>query len=327
MKDYQRKKYTERKKTLKSKKTIKGGKIQTIKGKYCSPKYTNSNTNSCYDIDSLTDIAKYFNRLNPNEPIDLKKCGKNFEKLWGEVDSKYKQKGCFSEECWSKNMKNIDYDQIDQEDQYELHVENELPTIHEKHFLPFSPRSWKYRPTEWLSNLDIRQVMAQYMHKHPDFSFIGPVPIDFSDTYDNDTCIVHQLCSFDIKPLLSDNIKKLGIIYNLDFHDGPGTHWVCSFSDLENGNTYYYDSYGYYPEKQIHDFLEKITSQLKCVNAKNCWKYNKRRHQFANSECGVYCLSFIISMLNGVPFENYTKRKLKDKQINQLRKQFWRIPK
>ncbi len=37
-------------------------------------------------------------------------------------------------------------------------------------------------PNEWLTSIDILNVMKQYEDKHDDFDFIGPSPIDF-DTH------------------------------------------------------------------------------------------------------------------------------------------------
>ena len=94
-----------KKKRKAPKRKIKGGGGQTVKGKFCSPKYANNNYDSCYDLESLVDIAKTFNQYYPNEEIDLKKYGKTFKKLWNEVDSRFKKRGCLSEECWAKNIK------------------------------------------------------------------------------------------------------------------------------------------------------------------------------------------------------------------------------
>ena len=42
----------------------------------------------------------------------------------------------------------------------------------------------------------------------------------------------------------------------------------------------------------------------------NFKKYiSKKRHQFSDSECGMYCLYFIIEMLKGRPFQNSMVRK------------------
>ena len=49
------------------------------------------------------------------------------------------------------------------------------------------------------------------------------------------------------------------------------------------------------------------------------YKVNKIRHQFRNSECGVYCINFIVSMLKGEEFDNYTENIVKDLDMNEKR--------
>ena len=39
---------------------------------------------------------------------------------------------------------------------------------------------------------------------------------------------------------------------------------------------------------------------------------NNIRHQFKNSECGVYSMHFIINLLEGKTFEDVTKNIIKD---------------
>ena len=57
-------------------------------------------------------------------------------------------------------------------------------------------------------------------------------------------------------------------------------------------------------------------------NAGNFKKYiSTKRHQFSDSECGMYCLYFIIEMLKGRPFSKFNgKKKIKDSQMIRLRK-------
>ena len=48
---------------------------------------------------------------------------------------------------------------------------------------------------------------------------------------------------------------------------------------------------------------------------------SKKRHQFSESECGMYCLYFIVEMLKGKPFSKFNgKKKINDKYMIKLRK-------
>ena len=52
-------------------------------------------------------------------------------------------------------------------------------------------------------------------------------------------------------------------------------------------------------------------------------KINNVRHQYKNSECGVYCIYFIISLLNGKKFEDVVNNIMTDDQMNSKRKDFF----
>ena len=56
------------------------------------------------------------------------------------------------------------------------------------------------------------------------------------------------------------------------------------------------------------------------------WRYyyNDNRHQYKNSECGMYCLYFIIQMLTtNKSFENFSNNKIHDKKMIRLRKKYF----
>jgi len=52
-------------------------------------------------------------------------------------------------------------------------------------------------------------------------------------------------------------------------------------------------------------------------------KYNKVRHQYKNSECGVYSMNFIIRLLRGEGFKEISKSKVIDDQMNQCREVYF----
>ena len=71
---------------------------------------------------------------------------------------------------------------------------------------------------------------------------------------------------------------------------------------------------------QILDLIEKIQSKN---NYSFDFLYNDIQHQYGDTECGVYCLHFLIQMLKGNSFHNYINRKLTDKKIEKFRKKFF----
>lgn len=181
-----------------------------------------------------------------------------------------------------------------------------------------------FRPTgpkgkfEWLNTLNINEVMVQYEKKYKDFKFMGAVPIDFEEL----SGLGFQNINFG--DFLKEGIKKLGIIFNLDEHYKPGSHWVGLYIDL-NGKIYFFDSYGIRPDPRIRKFMRKVARFCKYdLNNKNIEiNYNKNRHQYEGSECGVYSINFILRMLKGESFDNICKNKIPDKVINQCRKVYF----
>jgi hypothetical protein len=176
----------------------------------------------------------------------------------------------------------------------------------------FKPVRPKGSPTRWLSTLDINHVLKQYEEKYPDFEFIGPVPIDFD-------LVFRELREFSLKKMLHNGKNKIGIVFNLDPHDKSGSHWVAlyfEFSDRRNEISFF-DSYGVKPHTNIKTFMNRIADQAKHLRrnpfvnvggSSNLVKINENtvRHQYKNSECGVYSINFIL--------ENLTT----DKSFNQI---------
>ena len=138
-------------------------------------------------------------------------------------------------------------------------------------------------------------------------------------------------------------IKKIGIVPNLDEHWKGGSHWVSLFINLETGQIYFFDSYGYRPEKRIRSFLKiiaewkykKDTGKTLNFDADNYMKgsskekneiekkydirYSEIRNQYKNSECGVYSMNFIIRLLHNANFDNIISNEVPDDTINKCR--------
>jgi hypothetical protein len=158
--------------------------------------------------------------------------------------------------------------------------------------------------------------MNQFEEAMPHFEFIGPVPIDFDAKLPENwgTCIVDELCTLDLKNLRQKGTHFVGIIFNLDPHDKPGSHWVCAFVDMNAKKAYYYDSYGYDPCPEIRRFLRRCKEQ-------GCEEiiWNDVRHQRKSSECGTYCMYVILSLLHGKSFVEICKKRIDDDTMNAFR--------
>jgi hypothetical protein len=192
-----------------------------------------------------------------------------------------------------------------------------------RYYRPKRPKEWKTDPDLWLDSNNITDVMKQYEETYPHFKYYGANPIDFAapDPYDKQAaaenkCLNEDICKLNLKDLLKRGKTRLGFIYNLDPSDKEGSHWIASFTDIPAHKSYYFDSYGMRPPKQVARFMRSLTLQDPSMKL----EYNARRFQFKESECGMYCLYFLIRMLEGDDFKAFCRRAPKDKEMLELRK-------
>jgi hypothetical protein len=172
---------------------------------------------------------------------------------------------------------------------------------------------------EWLNTLHIDEVMKQYENKYDDFKFLGTVPVDFDDLSNL------GIQNLNFNELIQNNKIKIGLVINLDEHYKSGSHWVALFSNLKSGYVYFFDSYGMRPDKRIRAFMIRISKFIKENSGikKPIVDYNRIRHQFKNSECGVYSINFIVRMLDGETFEEICESKVPDDKINKFREEYF----
>ena len=185
------------------------------------------------------------------------------------------------------------------------------------------PEKWENNMNEWLSTLDIENVMKQYKHKYKNFHFIGPVPIDFDTELDPGYCVVNELCKIRLNHLLKNGYTKLGIIFNLDKHNEKGSHWVSLFADFDINNIYYFDSYGITPPNEITNLMNKLKEQGKKIKRNIKLHKNNIRHQFKGSECGIYSIHFIIKLLESNKYEDIVKNIINDDEMQENRNNYY----
>ena len=285
-----------------------------FKKEHCSPR-KDKISSSCLSKKLLISIAKILNRKRGTK---IKTKGSSKKKLYSAIQKELKKTECKKESCWI--TLNIIYNNLSLDERKQF----------KNSFRPFIPDEWEKKPNTWLNTTDIDNVMKQYEKKYPQFKYYGATPIDFHLKSDGNQCIVSKLCKIDINQLKKDNKKSVGLVFNTDNHLGPGQHWFSMFIDLygvnrENPSIYYFDSAESIQEinelpKQILDLIEKLQKQN---NYHFDILYNDIQHQYGNTECGVYCLHFLTEMLKGKSFENYVKRKLKDKSMERFRNMFF----
>jgi hypothetical protein len=182
---------------------------------------------------------------------------------------------------------------------------------------PKAPDSWMSSPTEWLSSKDIENVEKEFMKLIPTYKFLGCIPIDFDLKSESGKCLVDTLCSLKIKDLYAEGFTRFGIVFNTDVHDGPGQHWFALYCDirpeLEYARITYFDSYASKPEPEIKVLMKRWKEEW---GQKMNTTYNTTRHQYKDSECGMYCLYFHYCCLNEISMNE----KIPDDVINEFRK-------
>lgn len=198
-----------------------------------------------------------------------------------------------------------------------------LRALHKRR--PRAPASWRKDPMHWLSNFDIEKVMRIYEQTIPDYYFVGCLPIDFDLRDKNRRCIVSEVCNLcNFSNLISKGFFRIGIVFNLDAHDEPGSHWVALFADLRPGieRIVFFDSYSAKPEKEIQAIMSRWSDDWKRLSGKPLDAYyNSTRHQYKNSECGVFSLYFLHCCLFGVPMD----KRVPDDVVNVFREKLFKL--
>jgi hypothetical protein len=195
---------------------------------------------------------------------------------------------------------------------------------------PKAPKEWQVNREEWLSSDDIDAVEKNYMDVFADYAYVGTVPMDFDLQDETRKCVVSTLCSMKLKTLYDKGKHRIGIVINTDPHDGPGQHWVAVFCDirpdLEYPRVTYFDSYGTSPEPEVKTLMKRWKEQWDAtgIHTKGMkMTYNKTRHQYKDSECGMYCLYFHYACLMNLPMDD----SMPDEVVNAFRNLLFTMPK
>jgi hypothetical protein len=250
------------------------------------------------DANDIDKLRKVFNEEHPNEsPIQKG----SIEKVWNDIQNRL-HKICLSKtpECVVANL-----------------LEKQK-----------APKEWIKNPKEWLSSLDIEKVEQEFERIFYGYKFLGAIPIDFDKKNSTGKCVVDALCSTNIHELFKKGIRKIGIVFNTDKSTGPGEHWIALFADIdpkyEHARITYFDSYKNQPEKEIKRLMFRWKEQIDSASLfskKTELTFNNIRHQFEDSECGMYCLYFHFCCMAGVPME----KRIPDEVIRAFRNALYSI--
>ena len=193
---------------------------------------------------------------------------------------------------------------------------------------PKAPAEWKVNAEEWLSSTDIDKLEKSFEELFPDYIHVGTFPMDFDTKGETGKCLVSALCSMDIRKLAKDGKTQIGIIFNTDVSTGPGEHWVAVYCDIRSELAYprmtYFDSYAHKPEKEIKRLMLRWKEQWDATKVHSQGMkltYNKTRHQYKDSECGMYCVYFHYCCLMGISMEE----RIPDDVVNGFRSMLFRV--
>jgi hypothetical protein len=293
----------------------KGGK-NTLKTKTklnCSPKENKSEATafSCYTKTELQKLRQLWNARHADVSITSTKPEEIHSFL-----SKQLSGLCENEACWLKQTK--------------LFGSN-VSGVGKDSFSPFMPEEWKKNPYQWLSSVDINNVMHQYERAYKCFEFIGPSPIDFDKKIVSNECVWKELCHFSLMKQMQKRKTKIGMIFNTDPHNESGEHWISMFINIRKGTIFFFDSVGATAPPEVQVLVARIIRQGQMLRPPIRFKYDENypvEHQYKTSECGIYSLFFIIHLLEDKVSENYFKTHvLKDEYMHQFRNKFFNVSK
>lgn len=194
---------------------------------------------------------------------------------------------------------------------------------------PAGPKSWNVNPEEWITSDDINAIEKRFEKLFSGYKHVGTFPIDFDKHTKTGECLVSALCSMELKSLYDKGYHQFGLIFNTDVSTGPGQHWIAAFCDispeLEHPRMTYFDSYAHKPEKQIQVLMRRWKKQWDATGLQRPMKltYNGTRHQYEDSECGMYSLYFHYCCLMGIPMD----KRIPDEVVRGLRGLLFKVGK
>ena len=290
----------------KSRRIKKGGNPPGFKKAQCAPnKNDKMNKYTCYSEKDLIKMKNLWNARHRDMPIS----DTNPRDIWNSLKAKM-ENACHTEACWLK-QKFMDNN-----------IDNELMAYT---FAPKSPEKWKENHNTWLNSTDIEKVMKQYEHTYPCFRFIGPTPIDFDTYIYENKCVWDELCKFNLGKHVKDGINKIGIIFNTDPHTKGGSHWISLFINLKKRFIFFFDSNGTKMPPPIKVFCDRVIQQASELNITLTLDENSPfTHQEGNTECGMYSLYLIVTLLKDTHSYKFFKHtKISDRAMENMRDKYF----
>jgi len=195
---------------------------------------------------------------------------------------------------------------------------NKSSEIFDELFKPIGPAD----STDLLSNIDIDSVLEQWSKQSRElfqkrFRHIPFQMIDFARPG-------NQLYDLNIDRLKDNRYDSIACVLNTDTSKGVGKHWFCVYIDLEHAGTEddplmveYFNSSGNPPRMPVSRWIDKLIRDSKYEV--RYLKSSRRRLQFSQTECGVWCLVYIKARLQNKSPE-WFQENANDNLITEYRK-------
>lgn len=201
--------------------------------------------------------------------------------------------------------------------------------------VPMAPREWLANPTAWLSNIDIEAKARELVRRKRKCRFLGVFPMNAEHRRhagrEGEGCVSQALC--DYHPVQERaRHPRVAAVFNTDYHGMPGSHWVALVGFVRKRDPryglYYYDSLGNRPTGDIDRLVTRLSDELREADGgEPPFLYNDTRHQGSNTECGMFCLSFIDAMTNtGRSFPEMCRRMQDDAEMVRRRSVYFELP-
>ena len=321
----------------------------------CSPRPEIESV-SCYDIDVLRKIANTINKETSHTIKDINK--KDRKELWTEI---YKIMSniseCKTETCWIKNdmLKHLSHEikkglrpfmpKKWEENKNEwlstIDIAASLKQYEEAHkdFKLYGPTPIDFHLKESngsckvddLCAINIQKLLNEGIRKigivfntDPHYKSGQHWISLYIDLYD-DNCIFggakkrkHTKKAKNMKDKKIKKVKNGELLSEEELSESSHIGKTCS-------GMYYFDSQGVPPPKNIVDLMENISAQAdnSTHNIKFQKLYNDIQHQKKNTECGIYSIHFITSLLYGMKFKDYIKKVRNDEEMEKFRRVFF----
>lgn len=315
----------------------------------------NGNKFTCYTPEILVRLKEKFNATFPGTPIVIDDSDwKGIHRVLKNVLTN--STDCKKEDCWLRLLDKEEREVIDHQI---------FATDHPRDWLDTNNNNNNKKHSNWLSNFDIDDVMAQYEDAYPHFKFIDSTTIDFDsvDTsngtgkkmnygvgldgrIEKKNCVSREHCNFFLEDYTRAKITQIAMVFNTANHKSKGEHWFTLFVDVPHELIFYFDSSP--PNHNLPLQIKRLISRIKKQGIQVPSPYTKpvhfrvltnisNPHQSSDGECGMYSLFFMITMLTGntsfkqnmsldEKIDLFRKVRIDDKFVNMYRGVYFNSP-